>query len=63
MKRHQYSNYSGLPVEMQVLKATKEGQNRLRLFNSTHQAEGEVKLIFQTDDAFQSRISDKRRFS
>ena len=31
--KHKYNNYSGLPFEMQLSKAIKQGQNRLRLLN------------------------------
>ena len=56
-----YNNYSGLPFEMQLLKAIKEGQYRLRLLNPlTHQSK-----VKNENDAIRNRISDfdKRRIS
>ena len=38
--------YSGLPVEMQLLKASKYGQNRLSLLNPlTHKARRQTKMM------------------
>ena len=48
-KAKQLSNtiiYSGLPVEMQLLKASKYGQNRLSLLNPlTHKARRQTKMM------------------
>ena len=59
--KHKYNNYSGLPFEMQLPKAIKQGQNRLRLLNSSY-VSSKVK---NENDAIQNRISDfdKRRIS
>ena len=56
-----YNIYSGLPFEMQLLKAIKLGQNRLRLLNSSY-VSSKVK---NENDAIRNRISDfdKRRIS
>ena len=62
IKKHTYTvcnNYSGLPFEMQLLKAIKKGQNRLRDF-STRIQQGE-----NENDVIRNRISnfDKRHIS
>ena len=56
-----YNHSSGLPFEMQLLKATKEREKRLRILNPLY-ASSKVK---NKSDAIQNRISefDKRRIS